>query len=116
PLFRCTKALVRMNGALTCPFGTGHMGVTAENVAKENGVSRADQDAFAMESQTRAARAIADGRFRDQIVPVEIVGRKGTVVFDTDEHPKATSLEALAGLKAVFQKDGSVTAGKIGRA
>jgi acetyl-CoA C-acetyltransferase len=106
-----TKALDMMTGALTCPFGTGHMGVTAENVAKENGVSRADQDAFAMESQTRAARAIADGRFRDQIVPVEIVGRKGTVVFDTDEHPKATSLEALAGLKAVFQKDGSVTAG-----
>ncbi|KAB2884518.1 MAG: acetyl-CoA C-acyltransferase family protein [Albidovulum sp.] len=106
-----TKALDMMTGALTCPFGTGHMGVTAENVAKENGVSRADQDAFAMESQIRAARAIAEGRFRDQIVPVEIVGRKGTVVFDTDEHPKATSLEALAGLKAVFQKDGSVTAG-----
>src|SRR5690606_40714075 len=117
----CSSDLLdMMTGALTCPFGTGHMGVTAENVAKEKGVSRADQDAFAMESQTRAARAIADGRFRDQIVPVEIVGRKGTVVFDTDEHPKATSLEALAGLKAVFQKDGSVTAGnasgKIGRA
>ena len=106
-----TKALDMMTGALTCPFGTGHMGVTAENVAREHGVSRADQDAFAMESQTRAARAIAEGRFKDQIVPVEIVGRKGTVVVDTDEHPKATSLEALAGLKAVFQKDGSVTAG-----
>ena len=64
-----------------------------------------------MESQTRAAKAIAEGRFRDQIVPVEIASRKGTVVFDTDEHPKATSLEALAGLKAVFQKDGTVTAG-----
>ena len=100
-----------MTGALSCPFGTGHMGVTAENVAKEHGITRAAQDAFAMESQTRAAKAIAEGRFRDQIVPVEIASRKGTVVFDTDEHPKATSLEALAGLKAVFQKDGTVTAG-----
>ena len=100
-----------MTGALSCPFGTGHMGVTAENVAKEHGITRAAQDAFAMESQTRAAKAIAEGRFRDQIVPVEIASRKGTVVFDTDEHPKATNLEALAGLKAVFQKDGTVTAG-----
>ena len=100
-----------MTGALSCPFGTGHMGVTAENVAKEHGITRDAQDAFAMESQTRAAKAIAEGRFRDQIVPVEIASRKGTVVFDTDEHPKATSLEALAGLKAVFQKDGTVTAG-----
>src|SRR5690606_41625846 len=74
-----TKALDMMTGALTCPFGTGHMGVTAENVAKENGVSRADQDALAMESQTRAARAIADGRFRDQIVPVAICGRQGKI-------------------------------------
>lgn len=106
-----TKALDMMTGALTCPFGTGHMGVTAENVAREHGVSRADQDAFAMESQVRAARAIAEGRFREQIVPVEIQGRKGPVVFDTDEHPKATSPEALAGLKPVFQKDGTVTAG-----
>ncbi|MFN4157592.1 MAG: acetyl-CoA C-acyltransferase family protein [Gemmobacter sp.] len=106
-----TRALDMMTGALTCPFGTGHMGVTAENVAAEHGISRADQDAFAMESQVRAARAIAEGRFADQIAPVEIAGRKGPVVFDTDEHPKATSLEALAGLRPVFQKDGSVTAG-----
>ena len=106
-----TKALDMMTGALTCPFGTGHMGVTAENVAAEHGISRADQDAFALESQTRAARAIAGGRFRDQIVPVEISSRKGAVVFDTDEHPKATSAEALAGLRPVFQKDGTVTAG-----
>ncbi len=100
-----------MLGALNCPFGTGHMGVTAENVAAEHGVSREDQDAFAMESQTRAAAAIAEGRFKDQIVPFEIAGRKGPTVVDTDEHPKATSLDALAGLRPVFRKDGSVTAG-----
>lgn len=106
-----TRALDMMTGALTCPFGTGHMGVTAENVAAEHGITRADQDAFALESQARAARAIAEGRFRDQIAPVEISARKGPVLFEVDEHPKATSLEALAGLKPVFQKDGTVTAG-----
>ena len=100
-----------MTGALTCPFGTGHMGVTAENVAAEHGISREAQDAFALESQTRAARAITEGRFADQIAGIEIISRKGTRVFDTDEHPKATSAEALAGLRAVFQKDGTVTAG-----
>ncbi len=100
-----------MLGALNCPFGTGHMGVTAENVAKEHGISREDQDAFALESQTRAARAIADGRFRDQIVPVEVMVKRETVAFDTDEHPKATSMDALAGLRTVFQKNGTVTAG-----
>jgi acetyl-CoA C-acetyltransferase len=106
-----TRALDMMTGALTCPFGTGHMGVTAENVAAGHGISRADQDAFALESQTRAARAIAEGRFKDQIVAIEVPGRKGPTVFDTDEHPKATSIEALSGLRAVFQKDGTVTAG-----
>ncbi|AZL57883.1 acetyl-CoA C-acyltransferase [Tabrizicola piscis] len=106
-----TRALDMMTGALTCPFGTGHMGVTAENVAAQHGISRADQDAFALESQTRAARAIAEGRFKDQIVAIEVPGRKGPTVFDTDEHPKATSIEALAGLRTVFQKDGTVTAG-----
>lgn len=106
-----TKALDMMTGALTCPFGTGHMGITAENVAAQCGISRADQDAFALESQARAARAIAAGYFKEQIAPYEIAGRKGVVVFDTDEHPKPTTPEALAGLKPVFQKDGSVTAG-----
>ena len=106
-----TKAVDMMTGALTCPFGTGHMGVTAENVAREHGISRADQDAFALESQARAAKAIAEGRFATEIAPVEISARKGPVIFDRDEHPKATSLEALAGLRAVFQKDGTVTAG-----
>ena len=100
-----------MLGALSCPFGTGHMGVTAENVAAEHDISRAAQDAFALESQTRAARAIAEGRFADQITPVQVKVKRDMVDFVTDEHPKATSLEQLAGLRAVFQKDGSVTAG-----
>jgi len=106
-----TKALDMMTGALTCPFGTGHMGITAENVAAEGGISRADQDAFALESQTRAARAIAEGRFVDQIAPIEIASRKGPVTFAVDEHPKATTAEALAGLRPAFAKDGTVTAG-----
>ncbi|MCE5973707.1 acetyl-CoA C-acyltransferase family protein [Sinirhodobacter sp. WL0062] len=100
-----------MVGALTCPFGTGHMGVTAENVATECEITREEQDAFALESQNRAAAAIAAGVFKEEVVPVEIVSRKGTVVFDTDEHPKATSLDKLGALKAVFKKGGSVTAG-----
>ena len=100
-----------MTGALTCPMGTGHMGVTAENVAAENDITREAQDAFALESQNRAAKAIAEGRFKDQIVPVEVKTRKGVVAFDTDEHPKQTSAEALAGLRTVFKKDGTVTAG-----
>jgi acetyl-CoA C-acetyltransferase len=106
-----TKAVDMMTGALTCPFGTGHMGITAENVAAAEGISRADQDAFALESQARAARAIAEGRFVEQIVSVEISGRKGPLTFAQDEHPKATTLEALAGLRPAFQKDGTVTAG-----
>ncbi|MDO5706890.1 MAG: acetyl-CoA C-acyltransferase family protein [Paracoccus sp. (in: a-proteobacteria)] len=100
-----------MVGALTCPMGTGHMGITAENVASENGVSREDQDAFALESQNRTARAIEEGRFKEQIAGFEIKSRKGVTVFDTDEHPKATTLEKLGALRAAFQKDGSVTAG-----
>ena len=100
-----------MLGALNCPFGTGHMGVTAENVSAEHAISRAAQDAFAMTSQTRAAAAIEAGYFADQIVAVEIKVKRQMVPFDTDEHPKATSLEALGSLRTVFQKDGSVTAG-----
>ncbi len=100
-----------MVGALTCPMGTGHMGVTAENVAAEQAISRADQDAFALESQRRAAAAIAAGHFQSEIAHYEVPSRKGPVVFDTDEHPKATTLEALAGLKPAFRKDGTVTAG-----
>lgn len=105
------QMLDMMTGALTCPMGTGHMGVTAENVAAEHDISRAAQDAFALESQNRARAAIEAGYFKDQIVPVEVRTRKGVVAFDTDEHPKETSLEKLSGLKAVFKKDGTVTAG-----
>ena len=100
-----------MLGALNCPFGTGHMGVTAENVAAEYDISRADQDAFAMQSQERAAAAIAAGHFVDQIVPVDVRVKRDTVAFQVDEHPKATGLDKLAGLRTVFQKDGTVTAG-----
>jgi acetyl-CoA C-acetyltransferase len=106
-----TLAVDMMTGALTCPFGTGHMGVTAENVAAQHGISRADQDAFALTSQTRAAAAIAKGRFESQITPIEMETRKGTLSFAVDEHPKASTAQTLAGLRAVFQKDGTVTAG-----
>lgn len=100
-----------MLGALTCPFGTGHMGVTAENVAREHDVSRADQDAFALESQARAAAAIEAGYFDDQIVPVEVKVKRDLVAFARDEHPKATTAEGLAKLRPAFEKDGTVTAG-----
>jgi acetyl-CoA C-acetyltransferase len=107
-----TAIIDMMIGALNCPFGTGHMGVTAENIAKEHQISREEQDAFALESQRRAGRAIAEGRFRDQIEPITIRTRKGEAVFDTDEHPKpATTAEDLARLRPAFQKDGTVTAG-----
>lgn len=106
------KTLDMMVGALTDPFDTVHMGITAENVAAKWAISREQQDAFALESQKRAARAIAEGRFKSQILPIELKTRKGMVLFDTDEHVKAdTTLESLAKLKAVFQKEGSVTAG-----
>ena len=106
-----TKVIDMMVAALTDPFGVGHMGITAENLATKHGLSREDQDAFALESQNRAAKAIAEGRFKDQIVPITISSKKGDVVFDTDEHPRATSLEKLAAMKPAFKKDGSVTAG-----
>ena len=100
-----------MIGALTCPMGTGHMGITAENVAEENQIDRAAQDEFALESQNRAAKAIEDGRFKSQITPVEVRVRRETKQFDTDEHPKATTAEGLAKLRPAFKKDGTVTAG-----
>ena len=98
-------------GTLNCPFGTGHMGITAENVAGEHEVSREEQDSFAMLSQERAAAAIESGYFKEQIVPIDVRKGRETVMFEVDEHPKATTLEKLAGLRPVFQKDGSVTAG-----
>ncbi|MEO0782940.1 MAG: acetyl-CoA C-acyltransferase family protein [Pseudomonadota bacterium] len=105
------RTLDMMLGALNCPFGTGHMGVTAENVAAEHRVSREDQDGFALTSQDRAAKAIEGGHFTSQIAPIEVKVKRDMVAFDTDEHPKPTTAEALAGLRAVFQKDGTVTAG-----
>ncbi len=98
-------------GTLNCPFGSGHMGITAENVAERHGISREEQDAFALESQKRAARAIGEGYFRDEIVPLEVRKRREVVLFDTDEHPKATTAEALAALPPAFRKGGTVTAG-----
>lgn len=101
-----------MLGALHDPFETIHMGVTAENVAARCSISREDQDALAVESHKRAAHAIAQGYFKDQIVPVEVKTRKGVVAFETDEHVRAdASLESMAGLRPVFQKEGTVTAG-----
>jgi len=102
-----------MVGALTDPFDTVHMGITAENVASRCKLSRADQDAFAVESHKRAANAISKGYFKEQILPIELKTRKGPVVFDTDEHVRGdASIEGMAKLKAVFQKEnGTVTAG-----
>ena len=105
------KSLDMMLGALNCPFGTGHMGITAENVAKEHQITREQQDEFALQSQTRAAAAIEAGYFDSQIVPVDVMVRREKVPFAKDEHPKQTSAEALAGLRPAFQKDGTVTAG-----
>ena len=107
-----TKMIDMMIGALTDPFSPNHMGITAENVAAQFGISRDDQDKFALESQRRAAAAIDAGYFKSQIVPVEIQTRKGTTLFDTDEHPKRdTTMESLGKLRAAFKKDGTVTAG-----
>jgi acetyl-CoA C-acetyltransferase len=101
-----------MVGALTDPFDDCHMGVTAENVAGKWGVSREDQDKLAVESHRRAAEATEKGYFKDQILPIELASRKGTTVFDTDEHVRPdVSLEQMAKLKPVFQSDGTVTAG-----
>lgn len=106
-----TMALDMMTGALTCPFGTGHMGITAENVAARYGITRIEQDGFALTSQERAASAIAAGHFSAEIHPITLQGRKGPVTFAVDEHPKATSAAALAALRPAFQRDGTVTAG-----
>ncbi len=106
-----TKAIDAMVSVLTDPFGVGHMGITAENLAVKHGISRQEQDEFALESQKRAAAAIAAGHFKGQIVPITFQTRKGDVVFDTDEHPRATTMEALAKMKPAFKKDGTVTAG-----
>ncbi|MDC1136010.1 beta-ketothiolase BktB [Alphaproteobacteria bacterium] len=101
-----------MLGALHDPFGLGHMGITAENVATDYDISREVMDEFALASQQRAAAAIEKGYFADQIVPVEVKTRREVKSFTTDEHPRGdTSLETLSGLRAAFAKDGAVTAG-----
>lgn len=106
------QVLDGLTGALTDPFQGIHMGVTAENVAARHGVSREEQDALAFESQKRAAHAIAQGRFKDQIVPVEVMVRRKPVPFDTDEFVRTNAAaEDFGKLKPVFQKDGTVTAG-----
>jgi acetyl-CoA C-acetyltransferase len=107
------KIIDMMVGALHDPFGTIHMGVTAENVAAKFGITRQDQDGLALESHRRASAAIKAGHFKGQIVPVEIKSRKGTVVFDTDEHVRHdATMDDLAKLKPVFAKEnGTVTAG-----
>ncbi|MDW8469863.1 MAG: acetyl-CoA C-acetyltransferase [Burkholderiales bacterium] len=93
-------------------FNQYHMGITAENVAKEYAVTREEQDEFALASQQKAEAALKSGRFRDEVVPVEVPGRKGTVIFAEDEYPRpGTTLEALRALKPAFDKNGTVTAG-----
>ena len=101
-----------MLGALHDPFGHGHMGITAENISSRYQISRDMQDQFALTSQQRASKAIEDGVFKDQILPIEIKTRKGIDIFQIDEHLKPnTTLESLSGLRTAFKKDGVVTAG-----
>jgi len=96
---------------LSDPIGDYHMGVTAENVAERHGITREAQDRLAVEGHMRASRAIAEGRFKEQILPIEIKSRKGVTLFDTDEHPRAdTTMDVLSGMKTIFRKDGTVTA------
>jgi acetyl-CoA C-acetyltransferase len=97
---------------LSDPVDEYHMGITAENVAERHQITRSDMDALSVTSHQRASTAIAEGRFKEQILPIEVKTRKGVTVFDTDEHPRAdTTLESLGALKPAFKKDGSVTAG-----
>lgn len=101
-----------MLGALHDPFGLGHMGITAENVAKDFNVTRADMDTFALASQKRAANAIEKGYFKDQITPVKITKKREELAFDTDEHVRGeTTADGLASLRPAFDKEGQVTAG-----
>jgi len=101
-----------MTTALHDPFGNGHMGVTAENIAAKYGITREEQDAFALESHLRAARALGAGTFKSQIVPVEVKSRKGVTMFEIDEHVRRDAkIEDMQKLKPAFKKDGTVTAG-----
>ncbi|MBR9884895.1 acetyl-CoA C-acyltransferase family protein [Marinobacterium lacunae] len=107
-----TSMIDMMVATLNDPFGAGHMGITAENLAEKWELTREEQDALAVESHRRAARAIEEGRFKSQIVPITLQTRKGAVVIDTDEHVKpGTTLDSLAKMRPAFKKDGTVTAG-----
>lgn len=107
-----SQAVDMVVGALTDPFDQVHMGVTAENIARKWGISREEQDRYAMESHQRALNAIRQGYFKTQILPIDIPTRDGIMLFDTDEHPREqVNLEKLAGLASVFQENGTVTAG-----
>lgn len=107
-----TSIIDMMVATLTDPFGVGHMGITAENLAKKWNITRTDQDKFSLHSQKKAIYAIDQGRFKDQIVPITISSRKGDTIFKEDEYPKRdTSEEKLSKMRAAFSKDGSVTAG-----
>lgn len=107
-----TAMIDLMVATLTDPFGVGHMGITAENLAEKWGISREEQDALAAESHRRAAQAIDEGRFKSQIVPITIKSRKGDIIIDTDEHVKpGTTAEGLGKMRPAFKKDGTVTAG-----
>jgi acetyl-CoA C-acetyltransferase len=107
------KTIDMMVGALTDPFDTVHMGITAENVATKCGITREQQDTFAVESHRRAIAALAEGRFKSQVLPIELKTKKGPVAFDTDEHARSdATLEGMAKLRAAFAKEnGTVTAG-----
>lgn len=100
-----------VNDGLTDVFNDYHMGITAENICDQWSITRTELDEFALKSQEKAAKAIAEGRFNDEIVPVPIKVKKEVIDFKTDEYPRATSMEALGRLSAVFKKDGRVTAG-----
>ncbi len=111
-IFDTTLGWRFVNPKLKAQYGVDAMGETAENVAADHHISRADQDAFALRSQMRASASIASGRFAREIAAVEIADRKGVVTaVAQDEHPRATTLDKLASLKPIFRKDGSVTAG-----
>ena len=107
-----SKIVDMMVGALTDPFDTVHMGITAENIAEKWGITREEQDQLAVESHKRATAAWADNRFEGQIVPIEIKTRKGTTIFEKDEHFRSdVTVEGLAKLRPAFKKDGTVTPG-----
>ena len=101
-----------VHDGLTDAFNNYHMGITAENIADKHNITREQQDNFAIRSQSRAIRAVDEGRFKDEIVPIEVKTKKAVTIFDTDEYPnRTTNIEKLSSLRPAFKRDGSVTAG-----